>query len=421
MEQTWQNRLRRALAISTREQLTQDEISSQRDNLNRARILVNIRWMLLGTYIIFAIPGILIFLTGESVITVLRLLVVPAFAVALAVVYNLMFSRFSKRFANLSILNFTQLLLDVLVATTLVYFSGGVESWFWIIFVLFIFEAALVAPRKKDVWYLATVMSVCLVSVEWLDFLRIVPHQSIPWSSGYGWDDWRYVLIYQAWQLTIIFGSAWVASTLFVRLREMLDQSRGFSIVDEQTGLFSKRFFDRSVEIEVQRAASTGRAAYVGLIDMDQLSQLNQKFGIIVGDRLISAVATALLEEMRALEMEYASANALARLSGDEFAFLVVDNMHHEEGHVSVEDIEQLVKRMLERVGAVSVEGVSPTISIGWASYPTDGLDADGVWLRADEALAYASSLGGNQAVAARDMPLGMVTPTFSPRIYEDE
>lgn len=418
---SFKTRLRRALALSTRSRLTQDEISLQRDNLARAQLLVNIRWMLIGTYAVFAVAGVLIFLTGETLQTVVKLLIVPAVAAAIAVVYNMAFARFSSRFANLAVLNLVQLVLDVGVAAVLIYFSGGVESWFWIVMILFIFEAALVAPRSNDVWYLTAFICVLLSALEWLEFMRILPHQQIPWSPGVGWDDWRYVLIFQAWQLTAIIGSAWIASTLIVRLREMLDKSRLLAIIDEQTGLGSKTFFDRVVEIEVQRAASDGRPAFIGFIDIDHLGLVNTMFGISKGDLLLTEVARAIDQEMKTFNSDYASANVLARISGDEFAFLVVDNMNHEEGQVTDDDVSNLAKRMVKRVEALNVEGISTTISVGYAYYPVDALDPDGVWLRADEALAYASGQGGNQVARASDVPYGHVVATFSPYLYEDE
>ena len=69
--------------------------------------------------------------------------------------YNTYYQRTYRRFGNIAVFNHAQLLLDVVVVTLLVYYSGGVYSWFDAMYLLFILEAALILPTAAEVWVVA--------------------------------------------------------------------------------------------------------------------------------------------------------------------------------------------------------------------------------------------------------------------------
>ena len=97
------------------------------------------------------------------------------------------------------------------------------------------------------------------------------------------------------------------------------ERAEAEALVDELTGLFNRRGWDRLVEREEARAARYGHAATVFMMDVDGLKQKNDAEGHIAGDNLLRRVADALRSVIREHDVA-------ARLGGDEFAVLAVES-----------------------------------------------------------------------------------------------
>ena len=113
------------------------------------------------------------------------LMVIPALALGFVVLYNTFYQLNYRRLGNIAVWNNLQLALDALVVTVLVYFSGGVNSWFWSMYSLFILEAAFILPRSRDTWVLAAALHAAArrrSSV--LELLGVLPHVAIPFASA---------------------------------------------------------------------------------------------------------------------------------------------------------------------------------------------------------------------------------------------
>lgn len=96
------------------------------------------------------------------------------------------------------------------------------------------------------------------------------------------------------------------------------ERAEAEALVDELTGLFNRRGWDRLVEREEARSARYGHAATIFMMDVDGLKHKNDAEGHIAGDDLLRRVADALRSVIR--EQDVA-----ARLGGDEFAVLAVE------------------------------------------------------------------------------------------------
>ena len=68
--------------------------------------------------------------------------------------YNAVCHRFPDKVANFHALEQVQVLLDLLLVTILIHFSGGGASWFWPVYLIVTIEAAVLLERKEDVWFL---------------------------------------------------------------------------------------------------------------------------------------------------------------------------------------------------------------------------------------------------------------------------
>jgi diguanylate cyclase (GGDEF)-like protein len=102
-------------------------------------------------------------------------------------------------------------------------------------------------------------------------------------------------------------------------LQRRVERAEADALVDELTGLFNRRGWDRLVEREEARAERYSHAATVFMMDVDGLKRKNDEQGHAAGDGLLRVVADAIRSVIREHDVA-------ARLGGDEFAVLAVES-----------------------------------------------------------------------------------------------
>ena len=171
---------------------------------------------------------------------------------------------------------------------------------------------------------------------------------------------------------------------------------------DAKTGLYNARHFNQMVQEELHRAARFGRPVAVIMADMDHLRNINNSYGHLAGDVVIKGVAEIIQRSMREYDIS-------ARFGGEEFAVLLPET----DGRQGLAVAERLRQQVEETCFAVStsVDPIEVTISLGVASFPTDGWDAEEVIHQADLAAYYAKLRGRNRSwlASAESRALGPV------------
>jgi len=103
---------------------------------------------------------------------------------------------------------------------------------------------------------------------------------------------------------------------------------------DELTGVATRR----TLITEGERALSEGRPIGIALVDLDDFKPINDNFGHLTGDRILSDIGGLFLRRTRANDL-------IARFGGDEFVLLVTD--------LPVDDLAGAAERLTEEVEAL--------------------------------------------------------------------
>jgi len=392
--------------VSWREQPTRYDIEALQANIRRVGLVIRVRWVLIVVLVLYSVLGGLMYATRIPVPELASLMWVPALALGLVVLYNTFYALNYRRLGNIAVWNNLQLGLDALVVTILVYFSGGVNSWFWSMYSLFILEAAFILPRSRDTWLQA------LGAVEWFEFLNVIPHMAIPFAGGNLHKDLVYVSVRYLWQVTVLLGTASVATLLVGEFRRELSARASQTLLDNATGLFSRGYFMRTYPAELQRALRDGRPLHLLFIDIDRFGAFNERFGIDRGDQLLVRIGE-MISATAAPSADIATSNMVARIGGEEFAVLYVED----DALASTprpEDAMVLGEKIRSAVQKVQVDGAGVTVSIGVATLLRDATTADELLDAADAALSCAIEDGGNQVFGAdrcRSLAEGEATP----------
>lgn len=155
-----------------------------------------------------------------------------------------------------------------------------------------------------------------------------------------------------------------VMAGLLIKAREVTrsfaEHAAELSVVDPLTGIANLRGLRRGATDTAEFAAVAGQALAIVTIDLDDFKSVNDRKGHVVGDRVLAAVAEALKDSVRGIDV-------VARRGGDEFAVLC-----------SVDDqrsLDTLVVRINDRVAKARKEicpDLVSSVSIGVATLDHD-------------------------------------------------
>ena len=103
------------------------------------------------------------------------------------------------------------------------------------------------------------------------------------------------------------------------RRKELEEHLQSLAITDTLTGIFNRRKFDETLKAEVQRAERYGTALSLIMFDIDHFKQINDTRGHLIGDQILTALASLVSENIRTHDV-------LARFGGEEFTILAPGN-----------------------------------------------------------------------------------------------
>ncbi len=167
------------------------------------------------------------------------------------------------------------------------------------------------------------------------------------------------------------------------RVIEQGEALRHLAFKDSLTGLANRSAFSALLDETLHKAAPTGGALGLLLIDIDNFKMVNDTLGHTAGDALLKQ-ATARLGEALGPDV------ALARFSGDEFIAL----LPHAGCRSGLEAKAAKVLCSMGEPFTLDERSVYVSCSIGIALYPEDGVSRDQLYARADMAMHEAKRLG---------------------------
>ena len=178
-----------------------------------------------------------------------------------------------------------------------------------------------------------------------------------------------------------------VANTLgtAIERKAVEDKVSYLAQFDSLTGLPNRNLFRDRLTQTLTLAQRNAWQVGVIFLDLDEFKSVNDTYGHSAGDKLLALVARRLLECVR-------TGDTVARLAGDEFAFVLSDLTKAEDASLVAQKI------IAALVSPFDLDGneVYLTASFGIALYPGDGLDSDVLLKNADAAMYRAKGLGRN-------------------------
>jgi diguanylate cyclase (GGDEF)-like protein/PAS domain S-box-containing protein len=175
------------------------------------------------------------------------------------------------------------------------------------------------------------------------------------------------------------------------------DQIQQLAFYDNLTDLPNRRLFFEHLEHEIRQCERSDSVVAILFLDLDRFKLINDTLGHSVGDTVLVEVGRRLSDCVRSADAiarpgHEESLASVARLGGDEFTMLI-------GGIRDARESEPVARRILEALSVpITIRGrdLYITPSIGIATYPVDGEDAETLLKNADAAMYKAKEEGRN-------------------------
>lgn len=188
------------------------------------------------------------------------------------------------------------------------------------------------------------------------------------------------------WAMAFVFLNA---SRVELDLRRSRTELQQLADRDPLTGLLNRRAFFQRAESEVEIARRASSDLSLLIIDMDHFKRVNDKFGHLAGDQVLIDLSQIVLDVQ-------ASGDSVARLGGEEFAFLLVGT--------GVDAATQLAKDINGRIRdklVLSSGTYQVTASIGVGQLNENDATFEHLFARVDLAMYQAKRSGRDRVSVA--------------------
>jgi len=155
---------------------------------------------------------------------------------------------------------------------------------------------------------------------------------------------------------------------------------------DYLTGLLAKKRFDEEFKHQLEAATIASKPLSTLMADIDNLKKINDGHGHLLGEFVVGAVGH-IIGELHEEEGRRAT-----RFGGDEYQTILPGLAKGEAGIVAEEIRHRVKEYAFEHEGTLA----DPTLSLGIATYPEDGVTRNELTYAADKALYRAKRAGGN-------------------------
>jgi diguanylate cyclase len=185
-----------------------------------------------------------------------------------------------------------------------------------------------------------------------------------------------------------------LSKTEISNLQQSLEAIRAESLTDPLTGLGNRKYFDRSIQMEVENALANGEPLSLLMFDIDHFKSFNDSYGHLTGDQVLRLVGMSLKQTIKGQDIT-------ARYGGEEFAVVLPNTALRQALTVADHIRRAVMAKELKKKSTGEILG-RVTISVG-VSMLKPGDDRDSLIERADACLYAAKRNGRNRVVCEID------------------
>ncbi|MFQ5512189.1 MAG: diguanylate cyclase [Candidatus Krumholzibacteriia bacterium] len=193
---------------------------------------------------------------------------------------------------------------------------------------------------------------------------------------------------------TDVLGRIHVARRMFEQIIENAARLKTMTSVDKLTQIYNRGFYDKQVQIEIERATRSAGKVSMLILDIDDFKSINDSMGHQKGDEALALVANLVSANLRKIDLPF-------RYGGEEFVVLLPGTAEVEAIHTA-----ERLRTVIEESKAFRSRDGQPRplrVSIGAAVFPDHARTEEELFLKADSALYRAKRKGKNRVEFYRE------------------
>lgn len=168
--------------------------------------------------------------------------------------------------------------------------------------------------------------------------------------------------------------------------RKQIEKLQHISEKDALTGIYNRAETERQIKKYFEKNLNVMGALF--MIDTDNFKQINDTEGHMIGDIVLTEMASGMKKIMR-------DSDVVGRIGGDEFTIFMKNISSVKDAEKKVEELLYMFRHLFQKEKSF----LKVTCSIGIAIYPKDGTTFKEIYARADKALYQAKNMGKNNYV----------------------
>lgn len=157
---------------------------------------------------------------------------------------------------------------------------------------------------------------------------------------------------------------------------ELLERQHYLAYHDSHTGLANRSLFEDRLTHAINNASRIGSSIGILYCDLNEFKQINDDFGHATGDNVITEVA-------KRLQSFFRTNDTVARFGGDEFVIIVEHLTDNTQLSLMTDSLR---RKIAEPMGE---EKLNISMSIGFASFPQEGLTKEQLLAIADDRMYH--------------------------------
>lgn len=187
-----------------------------------------------------------------------------------------------------------------------------------------------------------------------------------------------------------------------------LKNVKELAIKDGLSGLYNQSHFKEMLSNSIAKAHRFNDELSLILLDIDNFKEINDKYGHLAGDRIISEIGKTIRNSLREVDLS-------ARYGGDEFAILL-EKTDPPGAKIAAEKIASVFEN---RPVIFNNEKIKVNLSIGIATYPENASSQEILIEKADISLYEAKKCGKNLIVHFNE--IGTINNNIEEKIKLDK
>jgi len=182
-------------------------------------------------------------------------------------------------------------------------------------------------------------------------------------------------------------------ASIIIENAQLYTQATIKANTDGLTGLYNHRQFHERMDQEIARGSRFGTVFSIIMLDIDLFKVYNDIYGHLAGDQILRKIGELIKASVRKLDIPF-------RYGGEEFTVILPE--------ARLDNAYKVAERMRKTIESKASSKAMPvTVSLGVASWPSDGITKEEIIGCADTALYRAKQTGRNRTSLSSDIVSG--------------